>query len=237
MASINNYYNVGTQEVRGYFPEGINSITTSLSLNVADLTIPGVAFSVPVYTNVPFLLPFYIRKLAKNIRICLPITAIQSGGVNGTVTFGLYSPTDEKTMIGSQKIFEVSLFNNTIPTTGLHVVSAPANLALKPGWVYLAILIQGNKFSCPAYSNSVFRSIRGNIAYSSSNQIRDISSALATSLAYSSFTSTYTIQIAKAGDNTFPSTSYDNIYTSLPNSIHNYVEKSSYSTPLAYLIY
>lgn len=236
MALISNYYNVGTQEVRGYFPEGISSITASLSLNTGDLTIPGVTFPVPIYVDVPFLLPFYIRKLATNIRICLPITAIQSG-VNGTVTFGLYSPTDEKTMIGSQKIWEVSLFNNTVPTTGLHVVSAPTNLTLKPGWVYLAILIRGNRFSCPAYSNSVFRSIRGNVPYSSSNQIRDISSALTTSLAYSSFTSTYTIQIAKAGDNTFPSTSYDNIYTSLPNSIHNYVEKTSYSTPLAYLIY
>lgn len=235
MALLNNYFNVGSAETRGYFPEGINSIVTSFSTNT---TVSVAGATLNVYLNNIYLLPFYIRKPTNSLRICFPIVALTNTTSTGSITFGIYSPKDEKTLIDSQKIYEVSLFNNTtVPTIATHIISAPSSLFLKPGWIYLAILIQGNPITCRAYANSNFRSIRGNIPYTSSNQIRDISTALDTSLNYTSFSSTYSIQIAKSGDNTFPSTNYDNSYTSLPSSVHNYVEKINYSTPLAYLIY
>lgn len=237
MSSINNYLKPSISALRGYYPEGISTIITNWSL-VTTLTATKIY---PDYLDKVFLLPFYIRKPINNLRICLPINDIQKDSNNnvipGTVNFGIYLPKEgESNILESKKIYETQLFNSSIlPSAGLHVLQTSLNL--RSGWIYLAILIRGNAFSCRVYGSSVFRSIFGGIPYTSAGQIKDIATTLNFDGSYQPTSATYAIQIAKNGDTSYPSTNVDNSYSALPDQISNYVEKYLVYNPLAYLIY
>jgi hypothetical protein len=233
MSLINNYYKPSTSEFRGYFPEGVSALVNSVSFNSSVNNIPN-------YLNKIFLLPFFIRKPIKDLRICLPIIDVQKDVSNnilaGTVTFGIYLPTDENKINGSKKIYETSLFNSTIlPSAATHVLQN--SWFIQAGWIYLAILIQGNAFTGRAYSSNLIRSILGAIPYTTSGQIKDISTALNSDGIYYAASSSYAVQVAKLGDLNYPSVNNDNSYTSLPDQINNYVEKAAIPIPLVYLIY
>lgn len=224
------YFSPSIAERRAYFPEGMSVLGTTLSTTSAS------------YLNKAFLLPFFVRKPARNVEIHVPLTQ-NPGSSSGTNTnlakiqLGIYSPIENgRILIGSQKIYSAEI---ALPaTTTLSLQRNQTNLNLTPGWYFVAFLLKDNVINIRSYGSSTYRSIHGEIAFGSDNSLRDIALGMGSiDSTPTTLSSACAIQIAESSDNNYPPTNSNNNYISdLPNQVHNYVQRPI-QNPLIYLVY